>query len=95
MTILRRLVGFVGLGLLALGFYALLEAMMDFVNDFGFRFFSVAQVLADVRLGGILPAALEANLADLPAFFTLVPLGVLMAWWGLKALPPKPKFRKP
>lgn len=90
----RRLVGILGLVMLALGFYALIEVLINYANGYGLGFVSLAQFLADIGLGDYMHDGLLASVEGIPAFFSLTLAGVVIAWWGLKRLPPKPKFRK-
>lgn len=83
---------------MTLGFYALITAFFDYLGGTSFSFHAVDTVFADVFGGLYVDNAgsdLRESLSDLPAFFTLVLVGVVLAWLGFKPRKPKPKFRKP
>lgn len=98
MAFLRTLTGVIGLLFVGLGFYALFAALMEWSEGLAFSFHAIDTVLADV-FGGLyinnIGAGTRSALADLPAFFTLTIVGVIMGWWGTRPRKPKPKFRKP
>jgi hypothetical protein len=94
MRTLRRIIGFLGLALMALGFFALIDTIIAFAQSSHVQFTTVDKFLFKLGLEGWFPESLTRALNDPPAFFTFAIVGILLAWWGLKPLPPKPKFRK-
>ncbi|MGE3769390.1 MAG: hypothetical protein AB7G06_00365 [Bdellovibrionales bacterium] len=87
---LRRLIGCLGIAFLVMGFYALINALLAVANGYPFDLASVQQLLTDAG-DGELPLG---EVAHWPAFFTFTIPGIVLTWWGLKMLPPKPKFRR-
>lgn len=86
-----------GLLFIGLGFYALASALLEWADGLAFSFHAVDTTLADVFGAFYIDGAgqvLRNMLADWPAFFVLVPLGALLAYWGTRPRKPKPKFRK-
>ncbi len=80
--------------MLGLGFYALIETITQYVNGTSFTFTTMFDLLVEVGVAPFIPPVLMDGVALWPAFFTLSIIGIPLAWWGLKSLAPKPKFRR-
>jgi len=94
MIVVRRVIGLIGLAMLGLGFYALIETANQYINGTSLSFTTVFDLCAELGLAPFIPTAVMDNVGQLPAFFLLSIAGIILCWWGLKSLAPKPKFRK-
>lgn len=97
MALLRNLLGVIGVLFIGLAFYSLFASLMEWSDGLAFSFHAIDTVYADV-FGGLyidnVGAGTRGVLTDLPAFFVLGIVGIILAWWGSRPRKPKPKFRK-